>query len=87
MKLLGQGDLNPTCRARGFHLMFFSRAGAEVSVLWGRFFRVNVTPAGSPRRELTKFFNCQPTYSNKHRVNIHRLDKNATQRRHLTRNC
>lgn len=50
-----------TCRANGFHLMFFSRAGVDVSVLWGRFFSVRVTPAGSPRNKFTRFFSCQPT--------------------------
>lgn len=50
-----------TCRANGFHLMFLSRAGVEVSVLCGRFFSVRVTPAGSPRNRFTKFFSCQPT--------------------------
>lgn len=50
-----------TCRANGFHLMFLSRAGVEVSVLCGRFFSVRVTPAGSPRNKFTKFFSCQPT--------------------------
>lgn len=51
-----------TCRARGFHLMFFSKAGADVRVLWGRFFSVRVTPAGLLRKEFTRFFSCQPTY-------------------------
>lgn len=52
-----------TCRARGFHLMFFSKAGADVRVLWGRFFSVRVTPAGLLRKEFTRFFSCQPTYT------------------------
>lgn len=51
-----------TCRARGFHLIFFSKAGAEVSMLWGRFFKVKITPLGSSRSAFTKFFNCHPTW-------------------------
>ena len=51
----------PTCSARGFHLMFLSSAGVDVSVLCGRFFSVSFTPEGSPRSEFTRFFSCQPT--------------------------
>lgn len=50
-----------TWSARGFHLTFFSRAGAETRVFWGRFFKVKITPFGSSRKAFTRFFNCQPT--------------------------
>lgn len=41
--------------------MFFSRAGAELSVLWGRFFRVRDTTPLSALSEPTRLRNCQPT--------------------------
>lgn len=56
-----KGSAGPTCRARGFQRMFFSRAGAELSVLWGRFFRVRDTTPLSALSEPTRLRNCQPT--------------------------
>lgn len=50
-----------TWSARGFHLTFFRRAGAETRVFWGRFFKVKITPFGSSRSAFTRFFSCQPT--------------------------
>lgn len=51
----------PTCRARGFQRMFLSSAGAELSVLCGRFFRVRDTTPLSALSEPTRLRNCQPT--------------------------
>lgn len=51
-----------TCRASGFQRAFFSSAGVEPRVFCGLFFSVRMTPPGSSRRQLTKFFNCQPTW-------------------------
>lgn len=56
-----KGRAGPTCKARGFQRMFFSRAGAELSVLWGRFFRVRDTTPLSALSEPTRLRNCQPT--------------------------
>lgn len=56
-----KGRGGPTCRARGFQRMFFSSAGAALSVLWGRFFRVSDTTPLSARSEPTRLRNCQPT--------------------------
>lgn len=56
-----KGSGGPTCRARGFQRMFFSMAGVELSVLWGRFFRVRDTTPLSARSEPTRLRNCQPT--------------------------
>lgn len=56
-----KGRACPTCRARGFQRMFFSRAGAELRVLWGRFFRVRDTTPLSALSEPTRLRNCQPT--------------------------
>lgn len=56
-----KGRAGPTCRARGFQRMFFSRAGAELSVLCGRFFRVRDTTPLSALSEPTRLRNCQPT--------------------------
>lgn len=56
-----KGRAGPTCRARGFQRMFFSRAGAELRVLWGRFFRVRDTTPLSALSEPTRLRNCQPT--------------------------
>lgn len=41
--------------------MFFSRAGAELSVLCGRFFRVRDTTPLSALSEPTRLRSCQPT--------------------------
>lgn len=65
-----KGRDDPTCRARGFQRMFFSRAGAELSVLWGRFFRVSDTTPLSARSEPTRLRNCQPTYRRKNVIII-----------------
>lgn len=56
-----KGRGGPTCRARGFQRMFFSMAGVELSVPWGRFFRVRDTTPLSARSEPTRLRNCQPT--------------------------
>lgn len=56
-----KGRARPTCSARGFQRMFFSRAGAELSVLCGRFFRVRDTTPLSALSEPTRLRNCQPT--------------------------
>lgn len=56
-----KGRAGPTCRARGFQRMFFSRAGAELRVLCGRFFSVRDTTPLSARSEPTRLRNCQPT--------------------------
>lgn len=51
-----------TCSARGFQRMFFSSAGAELSVLCGRFLRVSDTTPLSARSRPTRLRSCQPTY-------------------------
>ena len=56
-----KGRGGPTCSASGFQRMFFSMAGVELSVLWGRFFRVRDTTPLSARSEPTRLRNCQPT--------------------------
>lgn len=55
-------DSTHTCRASGFQRAFFSSAGVEPRVFCGLFFSVRMTPLGSSRRQLTKFFSCQPTW-------------------------
>lgn len=50
-----------TCSARGFQRMFFSSAGAELSVLCGRFLRVSDTTPLSARSRPTRLRSCQPT--------------------------
>lgn len=50
-----------TCRPSGFQRTFLSRAGVELSVFWGLFFSVRITPHGSSLRALTRFLSCQPT--------------------------
>ncbi|PWA17973.1 hypothetical protein CCH79_00003980 [Gambusia affinis] len=49
-----KGRDSPTCRARGFQRMFFSSAGAELSVLCGRFLRVRDTTPLSALSEPTR---------------------------------
>lgn len=56
-----KGRAGPTCRARGFQRIFLSNAGAELSVLCGRFFRVRDTTPLSALSEPTRLRNCQPT--------------------------
>lgn len=51
-----------TCKPSGFQRTFLSRAGVELSVFWGLFFSVRMTPQGSSRRALTRFFSCHPTW-------------------------
>lgn len=50
-----------TCNASGFQRMFFSSAGAELSVLCGRFLRVSDTTPLSARSRPTRLRSCQPT--------------------------
>lgn len=50
-----------TWRPSGFQRTFLSRAGVELNVFWGLFFKVRMTPHGSSLKALTRFLSCQPT--------------------------
>ena len=56
-------DSECTCTRGGFQRMFFRGAGAKLEVPEGLFFRTRTTPEGSSLSFPTKFFSCQPTWT------------------------